>query len=400
MAAPLDEIRVLEVANWLAAPAAAALMADLGADVVKVEPPGGDAFRGVLQTNSPDAQILPGFELDNRGKRSVAVDLERSGGPDLVRRLSAGADVFITNLTRHRVERYGLGFEEIRAINPRVVYVAFSGYGSSGPDADRGGFDYLAFWARSGVMGALGEAGDAPVMARGGQGDHTTSLNILAATLAGLRLRDQTGEAQRVEVTLQLTGMWTIGTDLQNALQSAAQPAKVDRRSPWNALANSYPTRDGRWLLLMMPQAERYWPRLCEAIREPGWATDERYDSITKLLARGAELAEALEQRFLGEDLETWRGRLDEAGCLWAPVAELPEVIADPQPRAMGAFATVEHPRAGPFEILNAPFRIEGADIAVRGAAPDVGAHTHEVLQEAGLSDEEIAQLAAGRVLG
>ena len=328
------------------------------------------------------------------------MDLERSGGPDLVRRLSAGADIFITNLTRHRVERYGLGFEEIRAINPRVVYVAFSGYGSSGPDADRGGFDYLAFWSRSGIMGALGEAGDAPVMARGGQGDHTTALNILAATLAALRLRDQTGEAQRVEVTLQLTGMWTIGSDLQNALQSGEQPAKVDRRSPWNPLANSYPTRDGRWLLLMMPQAERYWPRLCEAIREPGWATDERYDSIAKLLARGAELAEALEQRFLGEDLATWRARLDEAGCLWAPVAELPEVIADPQPRAMGAFATIEHPRAGPFEILNAPFRIEGADIAVRGAAPDVGAHTHEVLQEAGLSDEEIAQLAASRVLG
>ena len=400
MAAPLDEIRVIEVANWLAAPAAAALMADLGADVVKVEPPGGDAFRGVLQANSPDAQLLPGFELDNRGKRSVAVDLERSGGPDLVRRLSAGADVFITNLTRHRVERYGLGFEEIRAINPRVVYVAFSGYGSSGPDADRGGFDYLAFWARSGIMGALGESGDAPVWARGGQGDHTTSLNILAATLAALRLRDQTGEAQRVEVTLQLTGMWTIGTDVQNALRSAEQPAKVDRRSPWNALANSYPTRDGRWLLLMMPQAERYWPRLCEAIGEPGWATDERYDSISKLLAHGPDLAEALEQRFLGEDLATWRARLDEAGCLWAPVAALPEVIADPQPRAMGAFAEVDHPRAGPFEILNAPFRIDGADIAVRGAAPDIGAHTHEVLREAGLSDEEIAQLAAGRVLG
>ena len=187
---------------------------------------------------------------------------------------------------------------------------------------------------------------------------------------------------------------------MQNALQSAEQPAKVDRRSPWNALANSYPTRDGRWLLLMMPQAGRYWPRLCEAIREPGWAADERYDSITKLLARGPELAEALEQRFLGEDLETWRARLDEAGCLWAPVADLPEVIDDPQPRAMGAFATIEHPRAGPFEILNAPFRIEGADIAVRGAAPDVGEHTHEVLQEAGLGDEEIAQLAAGRVLG
>ena len=400
MAAPLDGIRVLEVANWLAAPAAAALMADLGADVVKVEPPEGDAFRGVLQTNWPDAQLLPGFELDNRGKRSVVVDLERSGGPDLVRRLSADADVFITNLTRHRVERYGLGFDEIRDRNPRVVYVAFSGYGSRGPDADRGGFDYLAFWARSGIMGAIGQSGDAPVMARGGQGDHTTALNILAATLAALRLRDQTTDAQRVEVTLQITGMWTIGTDVQNALQAAEQPLKIDRSAPWNPLSNTYPTRDGRWLLLMMPQASRFWPRLCEAIRETDWAGDERYDSIEKLLALGAELSAALEERFLREDPASWSERLDEAGCLWAPVADLPEVIHDPQPRAMGAFATIEHPLAGPFEILNVPFQIADADIAVRGAAPDVGAHTHEVLQEAGLSDEEIAQLAAARVLG
>lgn len=400
MAAPLDGVRVLEVANWLAAPAAAALMADLGADVVKVEPPEGDAFRGVLQANAPDALLLPGFELDNRGKRSITIDLEQPGGPALVRRLAADADIFITNLTRPRVERYDLGFEALRAVNSRVVYVAFSGYGTRGPDADRGGFDFLAFWARSGVMGTLGESGDAPVMARGGQGDHTTALNILAATLAALRLRDQTGEAQRAEVTLQLTGMWTIGTDVQSALLSSEQPAKVNRREPWNPLANTYPTRDGRWLLLMMPQALRYWPRLCEALGEPRWAADERYDSMEKLMAQSGALRETLEERFSREDLAHWAERLDAADCLWAPVATLPEVLRDPQLRAMNAFETVEHPRAGSYEILSAPFEILGADVAVRGPAPDVGAHTHEVLREAGLDDDAIAQLAADRVLG
>ena len=273
---------------------------------MKVEPPGGDAFRGVLQANSPDAQLLPGFELDNRGKRSVAVDLERSGGPDLVRRLAVGADIFITNLTRHRVERYGLGFEEVRAINPRVVYVAFSGYGSSGPDADRGGFDYLAFWARSGIMGALGESGDAPVWARGGQGDHNDLAQHPRRHARRLRLRDQTPARRNASmVTLQLTGMWTIGTDVQNgaAVGRAAGGRSTGARP--DALANSYPTATaagstddaaGR-TLTGRASARRSRARL---------ATDERYDSIAKLLAHGAELAEALEQPSWARP-RTWR---------------------------------------------------------------------------------------------
>ena len=213
MTAPLAGIRVLEVANWLAAPAAGALLADLGADVIKVEPPGGDVFREFLLRSmgyTHDFATNYAFQLDNRGKRSVTVALDQPGGPELVRRLAARSDVFLTNLIQQRRLRYGLTWEDVRAASPRVVYASFSGYGTRGPDENRPGFDYAAFWARSGLMGLLGEPPSPPPLCRGGQGDHTTALNILAAVLAALRLRDQTNEAQHCEVTLQATGMWTL----------------------------------------------------------------------------------------------------------------------------------------------------------------------------------------------
>jgi len=200
MVAPLEGIRVVEVANWLAAPAATALMADLGADVVKVEPPGGDVLRhfdmvayGYTDYTFPTNCV---FELDNRGKRSVIVDLERAGGPELVHRLLGRADVLVLNLTPKRRARYRLDEEAVRATNPSIVYASLTGYGTVGPDADRPGFDYAAFWARSGIMATLGEPPSAPPLCRGGQGDHTTALNLVLATLAALRLRDRTGVAQ------------------------------------------------------------------------------------------------------------------------------------------------------------------------------------------------------------
>jgi crotonobetainyl-CoA:carnitine CoA-transferase CaiB-like acyl-CoA transferase len=398
MTAPLAGVRVLEAANWLAAPAAAGLMADLGADVIKIEPPDGDAFRNVLRTSQPEAELHPAWENDNRSKRGIAIDLEQAAGRALLQRLVGGVDVFITNLTRQRVTRYEVGFEVLRAVNPRLVYVQFSGYGSRGPDADRPGFDYLAFWARSGIEATIGEVSAPPIQPVGGQGDHTTSLNILAATLAALRLRDMTGEAQRVEVTLQQTGLWTISNQVQTALIDGEQPPQFDRRAPRSPIANTYPTRDGRWVQLTMPHALRDWPAFARAIGEPQWI--DEYDSFDKLTANAVELSRAIEERFLRRDLAEWAPRLDAEGLLWAPVATLPEVIADPQLAAMDAFESVPHDRAGTLRMLRTPFQIEGADIRVRRRAPDVGEHTFEVLLEAGLSADEVAELAAQRVFG
>lgn len=398
MVAPLAGIRVLDIANWLAAPAAAGLLGDLGADVVKVEPPNGDGYRNMLETMSPGAPVIGSWENDNRSKRGITLDLEQPAAREVLLRLVRGTDIFITNFTRERVERYGVTFEALRAVNPRLIHVQFSGYGSIGPDADRAGFDFLAFWARSGIEGLIGESASPPIPPMGGQGDHSTSLNILAATLVALRLRDQTGEPQRVEITLQQTGLWTISNQVQTALIDGLQPAKSDRRHPRSPISNTYPTRDGRWIQCTMPEAERYWPRFCRAIGEPEWIT--QYGTFELLAEHATALARAIEERFLQRDLAEWAARLDAERLLWAPVATLPEVVADPQLHAIGAFEETVHPRVGPLRMVHAPFHIDGADIRVRRAAPTVGEHTFEVLTEAGIDADEIARYAAERAFG
>ena len=402
MAAPLDGIRVIEVANWLAAPSAAALMADLGADVVKVEPPGGDVFRDYdLRASGYDHDFALNyaFELDNRGKRSVTVDLTKPEGPDVVRRLCERADVFLTNLTQPRRERFGLAEESVRGVNRAIVYASLTGYGTRGPDAERAGFDYSAFWARSGVMAAVQQPQTAPPpLNRPGQGDHTTSLNLLAAVLAALRLRDQTGEGQYVEVTLQATGMWTIATDLAAALVSGLEAPRHDRVAPASPLWNSYQTGDGRWIVLVMLQPDLYWPAFCEAIDRPEWASGDQPKPV--LGERSHHFAAAIAECFAEHDLAYWSRRLDEHGVIWAPAAELPEVIEDPQVREMGWIVEVEHPAGGTYPTLGTPFQIRDAELGPRGPAPEHGAQTSEVLLELGMDEQEVARLAVAGVFG
>jgi crotonobetainyl-CoA:carnitine CoA-transferase CaiB-like acyl-CoA transferase len=403
MAGPLAGVRVLEVANWLAAPAAAALLADLGADVIKVEPPDGDVFRHFEMRSMGYQHEFAGnycFELDNRGKRSVTVALDRPGGPELVCRMAAQSDILITNLVQARRQKYGLTYEDVRAVNPRLIYTSFSGYGTRGPDQSRPGFDYAAFWARSGLMGLLGEPPSPPPLCRGGQGDHTTALNIFAAVMVALRVRDQTGEGQHVEVTLQGTGIWTLAGDLSAALVAREQPRRHERTRPANPIWNSYQTRDGEWILLVMPQPDPYWPRFCAAIGRPEWSADPRYDSLLKRREHGVALTEAIGARFAEHDRAHWAAKLDEHGLIWAPVAKLTDVISDPQVREMGWIAEIEHPTLGRFETLGTPFHVYGADIGPRGPAPEAGAHTFEVLAELGIDDDELGKLAVDGVIG
>lgn len=400
MAAPLQGITVIEAANYVAAPSAGALMADLGADVIKIEPPGGEVMRGVVPTGGPGGipfNFL--FELENRGKRSATIALDADGGPELLLRLLETADVFLTNFMAPRLERFGLTPEAVLARNPRLIFVSITGYGLSGPDAARPGFDFSAFWARSGIMSLVGHPGAPPVLSRIAQGDHTTGMNALAATLAALRLRDLTGEGQVVEISLQQTGAYTIATDLSRTLVDGKQPKVLDRTAPDNPLFNTYPTRDGRWIMLVHMTPDPYWPRLCAALGLEEWGGDPAFATMAGRRARGAEIAARIEAVFQAADLDDWAVRLDANGLIWAPQVELPAVIADPALRGRGTFQPLEL-EGGTFETVGTPFLIHGADIRVRGGSSPAGADTARVLASAGLSEEEVADFAARGVFG
>jgi crotonobetainyl-CoA:carnitine CoA-transferase CaiB-like acyl-CoA transferase len=393
--APLANIRVLEVASWLAAPSCAALMADMGAEVVKVEPPGGDTYRQMYDALLGEDSVHPCYQFDNRGKRGVCVNLEDQDGIAALKLLAKDVDIFLTNLTQERLERYKLTDSDIHALSPTAIYAVLSGYGTDGPDSDRQAFDQTAFWARSGAMSVFGDRDEGPLISRGGYGDRTTALNLLSAILAALRVRDQTGEGQYVEVTLQRTGIWSLASDVCTALYDRVQPEKTSRVLPANPIWNCYRTLDDRWILLVMPMPLAYWPRFCEMVDRPQWINDERFQTVLGMMENTPVIMPELIDMFAAQDMAVWEQKLNNAGLIWEPVSELPDVVEDPALRNRGAYSVIVHDRVGAFEVVSAPFHVRGADIEVRGPAPDAGQHTREVFSGAGLREEQIDALLA-----
>ena len=402
MSAPLAGITVLELANWVAAPSCTAVMADLGAHVIKAEPLGGDSMRGKLRQPALDEDAprtdFP-FHLDNRGKRSIAVDLADERGAALVVDLAREVDVVVTNLLPVRLERFGLAPTQLREVNPRLVVGLVTGFGSEGPEADRVAFDLTAFFGRAGIMSLVAEPDQPPPAFRPGQGDHATGLALLSAVLAALLQRERTGQGQVVETSLLRVGAWTIGCDLGAALVDRRQPTPRGREEPISPMNTRYRCGDGAWINLAAHD-QRAWPRFCREVGLPELADDERYDTPRKRFQCGRELVARLDEHFASAPVDEWAPRLDAAGILWDRVATLPELLADPQARASGLFAEIDHPVAGRFETLAAPLAMDGGEVAVRGPGPEVGEHTREVLSGLGVDDERVRALLEEGVLG
>lgn len=395
MSGMLEGLKVLEVANWVAAPSACAILADLGAEVIKIEhPETGDPIRSIDVTERGVVAYSGGvnltFELLNRGKKSLGVNLGSPQGQEIVRKLAARSDVLVTNLTPHRQERYRLTYEDVSALNPSIIYMVLTGYGTEGPERDRSGFDYAAFWARSGIMGTLGEPDAPPVQQRPGIGDQTTSLCMTAAIGMALYERERSGQGQRIDCSLLNTGMWTIGLDMMSSLSNKQATEHISRLEVGNPLYNFYQAADGKWMQLVMIESERFWTGFCGSMGLERLADDARFATHAVRVRNSKELIRILDGLFLTAPRAEWGKKLDEGGCIWAPIQTLDEVVDDPQVRANGYVGTLDHPEEGSFEILRTPITFQRTPAKLRNSAPELGQHGDDILVDLGYTWDEI----------
>ncbi|MFV0307489.1 MAG: CaiB/BaiF CoA transferase family protein [Desertimonas sp.] len=396
--APLDGVRVIEVSSWMAAPGAGAALADLGADVIKVEPPTGDIVRGLSRAAKDAPPLDHSFQADNRGKRSIAVDLTRPAGVELVRRLADGAEVFLCNLLPRRQRRFGLDPTTLQGRHRRLVHATLTGYGLDGPDAGRPGFDVTAFFGRGAITDAMTEPGGVAPQPRPAQGDHTAALAMVAAILAGLRVAERTGDGPVVDVNLMATAAWTMTTDLAPTLVDGREVTRRDRSHLIAPLANRFRCADDRWIILNMPE-QRWWSPFCTVIGRPDLIDDPRFSTAKGRYDNMPEAIAALDAAFARHTLSEWGRRFDQAGLIWGPASSIRDLASDAQAEASGMFPTVEHP-AGSFRTVGVPMRLSSVDIGPRGPAPGIGEHTREILSELGLSTAEADALIANGDVG
>jgi crotonobetainyl-CoA:carnitine CoA-transferase CaiB-like acyl-CoA transferase len=385
MSGPLEGVRVVELGLWLAAPAAAAILADWGADVIKIESPAGDPARsfGAMLGNVMPSN--PPFELDNRSKRSVVLDLASDDGYVAACELIADADVFVTNVRLPALRRLRLDPESVLHGNERLVYGLITGYGIEGPDADRPAYDVGAFWARSGIASLLTPPGSDPPFQRGGMGDHAVAMSCAAGLCAALVSRANTGRGQLVATSLYRQGAYTIGFDLNTYLLWGQQVPVATRSTMANPAFNVFTAADGRKFWLVGLEGDRHWPAIARAVARADWVDDDRYATAAARAERAAEILSALDEAFAAKTFDEWVEIFDgEPDVFWSPLHTLEQMVGDPQFWAAGGGVEVPGAEVA-TTMVNTPVDFHGTPSGPRSVAPRLGEHTDDVLGE--LSD-------------
>lgn len=397
MGGPLQGVRVVEIGLWLAGPACATILADWGADVVKVEPPAGDPYRGFAWAFG--GTMNPPFELDNRGKRSIAVDLASPIGREIVLELLADADVLVTNYRPGGLDRLGLGWDEVHAHNPRLVYASLTGYGLEGPERDRASYDMGAYWARAGVAAALTLPGQDLPYQRGGMGDHITGMAAAGGVAAALFERHRTGEGRLVSTSLLRAGMYQLGTDLNTNLRAGTETVPTSVSRAVNPLLTGYRCADDTWIWLLLLEGDRHWPLLARAIERPDLADDARFATMEGRRDHAALVCAELGRIFAGRTRDDWAVVLDREGVWWARVQRAHELIDDPQAHAAGGFVEVPLADGSTATMVATPVDFDGTSHFATAPSPELGEHTELLLMELGWDWDRIeAAKAAGAI--
>ena len=395
----LDGIRVLDAANFIAGPVSTTVMADFGADVIKIEPPTGDIYRVRGAGYVPSPYNYP-WIVDNRTKRSVAIDLRTKDGQELLHRLVRDVDVFVTNAPLDSRTRLRVRYEDLAPLNARLIYASISAYGETGDEASKPGFDSIALWARTGLMDLVRPSPDAaPARSLPGMGDHPTGMSLFGAIMASLYHRERTGGDSTVLTSLLANGLWMNAIPVQGILCGARTDVRPPREESVSALANLYRCRDGRWFMLTITGDERHWDGFAKGIGREDLVTDPRYAETPNRRKNARALTAILDEHFGTKDWADWYPILEKTGVAFGVVGTLDDIPHDTQMRASGALVPIDHPRAGASLTVSSPLQIRGQEKVPPTLAPAIGEHTVEVLRAAGIAEAEIDRLLRAGVI-
>jgi len=402
---PLSGVRILEVASHVFVPIAGGILSEWGAEVLKIEhPETGDPYRGLVTAGfhkSIDG-VDPSFQYANRGKQSISIDIKHPDGLDIIYRLASQCDVFLTNFRPDARRRLKIECEDIRAVNPSIIYVRGSGYGARGPDMQRAGYDAAAYWARCGFGEVFRKKGsDWPQTPRPAFGDVVGGMTIAGAIAAAMYRRAATGEPSTVDVSLLGVGMWQLQPDIINAKlgEAGAHGVDNDRRATWNPLTGTYRTRDHRFIFLVMLEGDRYWPNFCDVIGRPELKNDPRFIDMPARRANSAACVDIIDAVFASRDYAEWCEILKDLKGTWAPYQTPAEVHSDAQVVANGYLADVEMANGTSLTLVTSPVQFdEEPRRPIR--APEQGEHTESALLDLGLSWDEILALKERCAIG
>ena len=391
MAGLFSDLKVLDMASFIAGPAATTMLSDFGADVIKIEPPGtGDPSRNLYKV-PPDPMSSTNYmwQLTNRNKRGITLNLKSPHGQDVLRKLIGWADVLVVNYPPPVRARLHVTYEEVSPLNPRLIYADVTGYGNSGPDAAEPGFDVTAYWARSGLMDATRNVGCPPALPVPGLGDQATATTLYGSIVTGLYRREKTGQGCHVSAALIATGAWAVGIWLQAALDGARFYPAIDRERPPDPLVNTYQTSDERWFLLVAEE-EKWWEALARAVDHPEWVADERFSTAASRIAHSTLLTGLLDAAFAAHSFEYWHSTLTQARIPISLVQTVEELARDPQLRTNNFLVPVADGADPPHLTVDSPVHIE-QEIKVRPReAPALGQDTIDILKQLGYDEQAI----------
>jgi formyl-CoA transferase len=390
-----EGLKVLDCASFIAAPAAATVLSDFGARVIKIEPPGlGDPYRALSgMPGYPVSQHNYAWLLEARNRKSLALDLSKPEGQAVLHRLVAEADVFITNFPPAVRSRLAVTYAELAPLNERLIYASFTGYGEKGEEANKPGFDSNAYWARSGLMDLVrADENTTPARSVSGMGDHPCAMALYGAIVTALYRRERTGKGSHVSSNLMANGVWAGGVLAQAKLCGAKFGERHPRERALNAVVNHYKCRDGRWLILSLLNEERQWPALARCMGREDLIGDARFATKAERHARSVELIRIFDEIFAGKDLAEWRKILDGNGLVFGVVGILDDIPNDKQ--------MLDNEVLVPFEgdtmmTISSPIWVDGSRKVQPRHPPGIGEHSDEILREAGYDDASIRQLRA-----